>query len=182
MRATTRPRCPGDSTKITIAIVVAATIAGAAAGAVAGFSLAGGSGSDSSSAERISASVTAPLAVSVAARDDLTPETLYRRDAPSVVVITATRHAGDPADVLHAADEGASRSSRLRLRRRSRGDILTNDHVVHGGTAIRVGFSSGASYPAKVVGADPSTDMAVVRVQAPADALHPLAFDDSGAV
>ena len=32
------------------------------------------------------------------------------------------------------------------------GDIVTNDHVVQGGTGIRVGFSSGASYPAKIVG------------------------------
>ena len=50
------------------------------------------------------------------------------------------------------------------------GDIATNDHVVQGATAIRVGFSDGASYPTTVVGTDPSTDLAVVRVQAPASA------------
>ena len=62
------------------------------------------------------------------------------------------------------------------------GDIATNDHVVQGASAIRVGFSDGASYPATVVGTDPSTDLAVVRVQAPASALHPLAFESSAAV
>ena len=60
------------------------------------------------------------------------------------------------------------------------GDIVTNDHVVQGATDVRVGFSGGATYPAKVVGTDPSTDLAVIRVEAPASALHPLAFADSG--
>jgi S1-C subfamily serine protease len=61
----------------------------------------------------------------------------------------------------------------------NRGDILTNDHVVAGATGIRVGFTSGASYAATVVGTDPSSDLAVVRVQGPTSALHPLAFEDS---
>jgi putative serine protease PepD len=59
------------------------------------------------------------------------------------------------------------------------GDIVTNDHVVRGSTEIHVGFSSGASYPARIVGQDPSTDVAVVRVHTPASALHPLRFDES---
>ena len=53
--------------------------------------------------------------------------------------------------------------------------------MVAGTSRIRVGFDGGASYPATVVGADPSTDVAVVRVKAPASALHPLTFGDSGA-
>jgi S1-C subfamily serine protease len=59
------------------------------------------------------------------------------------------------------------------------GDILTNDHVVAGAKGVRVGFSGGTSYPATVVGTDATTDLAVLRVRAPASALHPLAFDDS---
>ena len=57
------------------------------------------------------------------------------------------------------------------------GDIVTNDHVVQGATAIRVGLSGGATYPATIVGTDPSTDIAVLHVNAPASALHPLALD-----
>jgi putative serine protease PepD len=47
---------------------------------------------------------------------------------------------------------------------------------------MKVGLSNGSTYPATIVGADPSSDVAVIRVQAPASALHPLAFDDSAAV
>jgi len=61
------------------------------------------------------------------------------------------------------------------------GDIATNDHVVQGTSDVRVGFSGGATYPAKVVGTDPSTDLAVIRVQAPPAILHPLQFANSGA-
>ena len=57
---------------------------------------------------------------------------------------------------------------------------MTNDHVVQGARNIRVGFSGGASYPAKIIGTDPSTDIAVVRVKGvPASLLRPLRFADS---
>jgi S1-C subfamily serine protease len=49
-------------------------------------------------------------------------------------------------------------------------------------TAVRVGFSNNATYPAKVLGGDPSTDVAVVRVDAPASALNALSFADSSRV
>jgi putative serine protease PepD len=58
-----------------------------------------------------------------------------------------------------------------------RGDIVTNDHVIAGGSDIRISFGDDSrTYPAKVVGEDPSTDVAVLRVDAPQSMLHPLAF------
>ena len=42
------------------------------------------------------------------------------------------------------------------------GHILTNDHVVEGATQLQVSLPSGQSYPAKLIGADPQTDLAVV--------------------
>ena len=54
--------------------------------------------------------------------------------------------------------------------------------MVAGADSLKVGFGGGASYAAKVVGADPSSDLAVIRLQnAPAN-LHPLAFDSSSTV
>ncbi len=58
----------------------------------------------------------------------------------------------------------------------TKGDIVTNDHVVDGASAVRVGFTGGATYPARVLGTDPSTDLALIRVDAPASALHPLSL------
>ena len=68
------------------------------------------------------------------------------------------------------------RSLGIGLRDRPPGDILTNDHAE---ANERVGFSGGRSYPATIAGTDATTDLAVVRVDAPASTLHPLAFDDS---
>jgi putative serine protease PepD len=62
------------------------------------------------------------------------------------------------------------------------GNILTNQHVVSGASAVRVKFSDGSTYKATVVGADPSTDVAVLHVDAPASKLHPLTLADSSRV
>jgi S1-C subfamily serine protease len=75
---------------------------------------------------------------------------------PSVVSIgvTADRRRGD------ARGSGVVISSD--------GHVLTNSHVVHGGTALTVSLTDGRRFPATVLGDDPATDLAVIRVDAPA--------------
>jgi serine protease Do len=46
------------------------------------------------------------------------------------------------------------------------GYILTNEHVVHGATEIRVTLTSGEEYEGKLLGSDESTDLAVIRLEA----------------
>jgi serine protease Do len=60
----------------------------------------------------------------------------------------------------------------------SEGHILTSNHVVSGATKIRVKMASGEEFEAKVVGADPKTDLAVIQIKAPKDIPY-LTFGDS---
>lgn len=46
------------------------------------------------------------------------------------------------------------------------GILVTNHHVIQGAREVRVNTSNGDSYPAKVIGSDPSTDLAVLEIDA----------------
>jgi serine protease Do len=59
------------------------------------------------------------------------------------------------------------------------GHIITNNHVVDGATQIEVSFSNGTTVKASVVGTDPSNDLAVIKVDMPADQLQPVTLGDS---
>jgi putative serine protease PepD len=62
------------------------------------------------------------------------------------------------------------------------GHVITNQHVVDGATSVRVTFWNGQSYTAHVVGTDTSTDLAVLKVDAPSSILYPLSLGDSSKV
>jgi len=59
------------------------------------------------------------------------------------------------------------------------GDIVTNNHVVNGASSISVTFADGTTVDAKVVGNDPNADLAVIKVDVPADLLQPVIVADS---
>jgi putative serine protease PepD len=62
------------------------------------------------------------------------------------------------------------------------GRIVTNEHVVDGAQSVSVKLWNGKSYDATVVGTDPSTDLAVLDIDAPASVLSPLPLGDSDKV
>ena len=64
----------------------------------------------------------------------------------------------------------------------SDGHIVTNEHVVAGADSVSVKFWNGATYNANIVGTDPSTDLAVLKVDAPSSLLQPLSLADSSKV
>jgi len=161
------------------AIVAGAAIVGGLGGAAIVLAF-GGSGGESASAagEARTAIASTPPRPAHA----LSPEAVYRSDAPGVVVITATQTQNVPA-TLHTPElkqQVRVLGSGFVIDRT--GDIVTNEHVVQNGKDVTVGFSAGATYAAKVLGTDPSTDLAVIRVNAPQSALHPLSLADSNKV
>jgi len=56
----------------------------------------------------------------------------------------------------------------------TRGHIVTNFHVVQGGSSYTVTLADGSKYDAEMVGAEPNKDLAVLRIKAPAASLQPL--------
>jgi S1-C subfamily serine protease len=94
---------------------------------------------------------------------------VYREDAPGVVSVdVASEEMGPGGGSGFVLDEG--------------GHIVTNQHVVDGAEEISVRFAGGARETAELVGEDPSTDVAVIRVDAPESQLRPLTLGDSGAL
>jgi S1-C subfamily serine protease len=62
------------------------------------------------------------------------------------------------------------------------GHIVTNQHVVEGAEEVSVRFSSGVREEAEIVGEDPSTDVALIKVDASEGILEPLTLGDSSTV
>jgi putative serine protease PepD len=132
---------------------------------------AGSTGNSASTATSVVASVPAQPAASTTT--SLTQ--LYKNVAPGVVdIIVNTKSSG-------FGDQGATAEGSGFVVDTS-GNIVTNDHVVTGATAIKVRFQDGKSVKATLVGTDPSTDVAVIKVNVAASDLHPLTFASSSAV
>jgi S1-C subfamily serine protease len=64
----------------------------------------------------------------------------------------------------------------------NQGHILTNQHVVQGAQRLEVSLADGTKWIAKLVGADPQTDLAVLRIKAPSEALIVLPLGDSSSL
>ena len=59
------------------------------------------------------------------------------------------------------------------------GHVLTNFHVIDGAREIQAVLYDGSSHAARVVGVDPATDVAVIKLEAPEAILHPVSFGTS---
>ena len=81
-----------------------------------------------------------------------------------------------------SANGGSSRAQGSGFVFDGNGHVVTNQHVVAGASSISVSFWNGVELDAELVGTDPSTDLAVIVVTAPAGLLSPLRLADSSAV
>src|SRR6187402_3712590 len=60
------------------------------------------------------------------------------------------------------------------------GYILTNNHVVADASEIKVTTSNRKNYTATIVGTDPKSDLAVIKIKGDVSDLRPVEFGDSG--
>ena len=156
---------PLRASRTRIAAVAAAVLFGAGAGAAVVTAL-----DSDQNAPQISASEAAsPIATSTS-----TVGEIYERSAAGVVEITV-----GSAGAGSLGGGGATQAQGSGFVYDNQGHIITNQHVVDGAESVSVRFSDGSTHDATVVGSDPSTDLAVLKVDAPASLLKPLRLGKS---
>jgi S1-C subfamily serine protease len=118
--------------------------------------------------------------------DRLTIHEIYRRSAPGVVQITATSTQQVQPDPFFGNPFGGQSQTQQALGSGfvvdKAGHIVTNYHVVQGASRVEVSFSNNEKVRARVVGVDPSTDIAVLQVNTHSRALMPLSLGNSDSV
>ena len=126
----------------------------------------GGGSSALPSTPAVLAPTAAPIYVSsdnIGQQETLT--SLYENVLPGIVALQVTTAQGGSLGTGVMFD--------------AEGHIVTNQHVIDGEQGIEVAFSSGYKATAKLVGVDKDSDLAVIKVDAPASEIHPLVFGNS---
>jgi putative serine protease PepD len=163
-------------TPIVVAALVAATGLGASAAAVAVHETDGGS--HTTIIRRPAVTVNAAPAASTSPSGGLSVSQIYQKAVPGIVEVLATGQTSG-SDGFFGPTESAQGTG---FQVDTKGDIVTNFHVVEGTDSVRVRLNDGHSYPGRVIGREPAKDLAVIRISAPASELSPLHFADSSAV
>lgn len=111
-------------------------------------------------AETVTADISDPASVS----DEQNSIEVYRAIAPGVAFINTTSYTQDWWGFVQ---EGKGNGSGSVIDKQ--GHILTNYHVIEGAQKISVNFGGEQVFPATVVGGDPDTDLAVLKIDPPAN-------------
>ncbi|MHB8681008.1 MAG: S1C family serine protease, partial [Acidimicrobiales bacterium] len=152
-----------------LVVAVVAALVGGAAGA--GIAEAVGTGSSSTSVG-VSGGAPGPALAGGASIPDI-----VKRVLPEVVSIDA-QSPGTGSSLFGGS--GAVEAQGTGMIISSDGEVLTNNHVISGATRITVTlYGQTASLPATLVGADPSNDVALVKIQSPPSNLQSVTFGDS---
>lgn len=112
--------------------------------------------------------------------DDLTPEervsvAVYENANRSVVHVATAGYRGDRFLFMEIPSAGEGSGAVIDRQ----GHIVTNHHVVEGAQRIEVMLFNDKIYDARLVGQDPVTDVAVIKIDAPPEELFPVVFGDS---
>lgn len=126
-------------------------------------------------------SITATTAPASSKNEQNLVNQIYERDGDGVGFITASgisSGSGNPFNPYGQSQQGTATGSGFLID--SDGHMVTNNHVIEGADEITVTLGdSDEVYEAEVVGTDPSTDLALIKVDAPESAMKPLRLADS---
>src|SRR4051794_18605524 len=122
-----------------------------------------------------------PSGVTVASRGDLDADekeniSLFERSSPAVVFITSLAVQQDAFSLNSTEIPQGSGSGFVWDRQ---GHVVTNYHVVAEADVARVTLADQSNWEARLVGAAPEKDVAVLKIDAPAERLHPLPLGTS---
>jgi putative serine protease PepD len=114
----------------------------------------------------------------------LTLRDIYKKDAPGVVQVSSTVKVQLPRSAWFGNQFGlpgteVQRSLGSGFVVDKAGYIVTNYHVVGNARSVQVSFSNIDSMKAKIIGRDPSTDIALLKVDTSSRALNPLELGNS---
>ena len=156
-------------------LLIAALLGG---GAAVGISAVVDSGATSTVVTTIQEAGPAPASFAKSSSSAKSIQQIYETAGPGVVQVTSTSVVAQ--DPFFGTQEARSLGSGFVIDKA--GHILTNYHVVQDARKVEVNFSGDDRVPAKVVGSDPSTDVAVLKIDAQARALTPLPLGNSDVV
>jgi len=118
-------------------------------------------------------------AIAQADAEELLLVNIYERVNPSVVNIVITM---DDKNNQAANNLFPTQGQGSGFVVDTQGHIVTNNHVVQDANKIEVTFFDGTTLEAKFVGSDPDSDLAVIKVAAPAESLRPVDWGNSDGV
>ncbi|MEO8073875.1 MAG: trypsin-like peptidase domain-containing protein [Acidobacteriota bacterium] len=121
-------------------------------------------------AENAPAGISEPSSVS----DEQNNVEVYKTLSPGVAFITSTSY---QQDFWGGVQEGKGSGSGSVID--NQGHILTNYHVIEDAQKLTVSLGGNKVYPAKVVGKDPDTDLAVIQIEPPKEGLTIIPLSDS---
>ena len=165
--------------------VGAAVIGGLVVGILGWVAIAAGwiqSSSDNNDVTTLAATPLPQPAAQKTSGKALTVNQIYQSDSPGVAFIQAQQAPQSPSPLNPFGGSGGGAATGSGFVIDHDGHILTNAHVVDGASKIEVTLGNtdnSSPVPAQVVGKDDSTDIAVLKVNAPSDELRPLALGDS---
>jgi S1-C subfamily serine protease len=118
-------------------------------------------------------------AASTSSAKGLTVNQIYERDSQGVAFITAdkTEKVQSPFSPFPQQQQATATGSGFVID--TDGHVLTNNHVVDGASKITVKVGDGDTVDATVVGTDPSSDVALLKLSGDTSDLHPLQLGDS---